>query len=229
MHKLVISDTISDVLEDLVYVLGDHFAVRTCTNRIQLQSLMESFEPELLVLDVTMFGHDVVTFLKSLPGKKPLIIATTLHISDHLIELLDGNGVKWLMTKPLQAETVAKRLLDLEQQLDSEPELRGAVYDALMGVGVKLRYSGFTHLAEGVLFACSKERYAVSAELYPYVGKVCCCSDKAAEKAISRCIHKTYENADKLLWQYLFGKKQCPSNGAFIRRMTQAVVAGKKE
>lgn len=223
MRKVLLTDGMQEVLEDLVFALGDSFAIRTCSNGLRLRELMEDFKPDILLLDLSMPGYDPTAFLRELSGEKPLILATGFFQNDYLVRLLEGWDVKGLMIKPLVADGVASRLLKLELELDSEPELRGAVHEVMLGTGVRLRYSGFRQLTEGILFACKNDRYALIEELYPHVAVVCASTAQAVEKAITRCIRQAFERANKEVWAALFGQKRCPSNGVFIRRLSQGV------
>lgn len=223
MRKVLLADRMQEVLDDLVFALGDHFLVKTCTDGQQLRALADSFKPDILVLDLSMPGYEPMAFLSSLPKPRPLIVATTIYTNDHLVHLLEQQQAKALLTKPLHADSVASLLLKYEQLLDPEPELRGAVYEAMLCVGVKLRYSGFTQLSEGILFACGKEQYSLTDEVYPHVARVCYSTEQAVEKAMSRCISQSYDRADRRLWYCLFGQRQCPSNGVFIHRLSLGI------
>lgn len=225
MHKVLLTDSMQEVLDDLAFALGDHFEVKTCSNGLWLQDMVREFKPDILLLDLSMPGYDPTAFLYSLSEIKPKIIATAYYTNDHLVSVLEEYQVSHLMIKPLNADGVAATLLKLEQG----PQLRCAVYEAVASVGVKLRYGGFDQLTEGILFACENEHYSVTDELYPHVARVLGSTEQAVEKAISRCIRHTYNCADRALWQQLFGQRDCPSNGVFIRRMTLAVMARRKK
>lgn len=224
MRKVLLTDAMQDVLDDIAFALGDHFQVRTCCDAAVLAQTVEQYEPELLLLDLSIPNYDPFALLRKIQNKRVSVIAVALDANDYLARLLDELGVRWLIVKPLRAEMVATRLLELELELDDPPDraIRRAVYSALQEVGVRLFYQGYMTLAEGIVYACTHEDCSMTDELYPYVAQVCGGTVASVEKAMSRCIEQAFRRRRAAVWEALFGateRTKCPTNSKFIKHL----------
>lgn len=228
MHKVLLTDGMQEVLDDLTLALGDHFEVCTCRNGRLLQQTMDAFRPDILLLDLTMGGYDPVAFLQSLHDKDLQVAVTGFYVDDYHVHVLEELGVEAVIIKPLNADGVAARLLKMELKPDRDENLKAALYEALLGAGVKLRYSGFTQLFDAILFACTQAEYSVTEDLYPYVAEKCGSTKEAVEKAISRCIEQAYRRSNRHLWHELFGQTGCPPNSVFIRQIVYGIMESGK-
>ena len=227
MRRVLLTDFLPDVLDELTYTLGNHFQLQTCCNGNQISDLIDSFQPEILLLDVSMPGFDRERLLHKLQTKNIPVIVSALHYNDYLVRMLDNFGVLWLMVKPMDANAVAAHLLELELALDGtdHQRLRIAVYTQLLQMGVRLRYQGFEQVAQAVLFACNNEDYSVKEQLYPHVAQVCGSTNTAVEKAIRRCVEQAFAHRNRFVWTSIFGnsaKEKIPTNSHFISHVAHA-------
>lgn len=228
MRRVLLTDSVQDVLDDLVFALGDHFQVAVCRHGRDLPEMLQRFKPDILLLDLSMPGYDPEQILGDLKKQSVPIIATALYFNDYTVRLLDELGVRWLMVKPLHADGVAARLLELELDMEQLPDLalRRAVVSQLLQMGVQLRCQGFRQLTEGIVYACAHADLSVTEGLYPYVAQVCGGTAMAAEKAINRCISQAFASRKHYVWTALFGEASrtaCPTNSRFITHVAHAV------
>ncbi len=228
MRRVLLTDSAQDVLDDLVFALGDHFQVFTCCHGTDLQQMLETVKPEIVLLDLSMKGYDPEQVLGDLKKQNVQVVASAFSFNDYTVRLLDELGVRWLMVKPLHADGMAARLLELELELQQPPDLalRKAVVSQLLQIGVRLRCQGFRQLTEGIVYACTHEGFSVTEGLYPYVAQVCGSTAMAAEKTISRCIGQAFAGRKHYVWAALFGdgiKEKCPTNSHFISHVAHAV------
>ena len=58
MRKLLIADTVASFNDSLSSLAGSEFEVRVCTDGQQALSLLRSFQPDALVIDLRLPGID---------------------------------------------------------------------------------------------------------------------------------------------------------------------------
>ena len=82
MQKLLIVDAAEDFCNALADALKGEYIVRTCNDGEKAFELLNSFCPELLVLDLTVAGIDGLSIVQMISGerRKPGILATTTKI-----------------------------------------------------------------------------------------------------------------------------------------------------
>lgn len=228
MRRVLLTEDIDLVLDDLTKALGDHFQIRSCGTGRGLIRVIEEFEPDLMVLDLSMPGYDPFEVLRSTQSRNIPVIATCLGVSDYLAQLLDQLGVRWLMVKPLQAAVVAARLLELELQLNDPPDraARSAVYDLLLQAGIPLNRPAFRPLTEAILFAVENPDCSMIEALYPHVARICGTTDASIEITMRRGIEQAFRFQNRYTWKQLFDNtatEKCPSNSAFIKQLAHTV------
>ena len=228
MRRVLLTDDLEEVLDDLTNALGDHFQVYTCQTGRGLTEVIENFRPDLLVLDLSMPGYDPFDVLRSIQNQNIQIVATCLGVTDYLAQLLDELGVRWLMVKPIQSAVMAVRLLELELLLDDPPDraIRSAVNDLLLQAGVPLRRTGYRPLAESIVFAVADPECSMVDRLYPHVAQICGTTAGSVDISMRRCIEQTFKFRKPYAWKRLFGSsatEKCPSNSAFIKQLAHIV------
>lgn len=228
MRRVLLTDEIDLVLDDLTSAMGDHFQVYSCGSGKGLTQVIEDFRPDLMVLDLSMPGYDPMDVLRSIQNRNILVIATCLGITDYLVQLLDQLGVRWLITKPLQSSTVAARLLELELQLDDPPDrnIRSAVYDLLIQTGIPLSRPAFHPLTEAILFAVQNPDCSMVEDLYPQVAKACNTTTASVEITMRRGIEQAFRFRNRYIWKRLFDNTalaKCPSNSAYIKQLAHTI------
>ena len=228
MHRVLLTDELQEVLDDLTRALGDHFEVYSCKPGPHLMQVLEDFRPELMVLDLSMPGYDPFGLLRAVKHKNILVIATCYGTTDYLVQLLDEIGVRWLTVKPLQASTMAARILELELELDDVPDkaMRSAVYTVLLQAGISLSRSTFRPLTESILFAVQNPTCSMTDELYPHVARICDTTTTAIDIAMRRSIELAFRCRRPYEWRRLFDSaaaEKCPSNSSFIKQLAHTV------
>ena len=228
MHRVLLTDELQEVLDDLTRVLGDHFEVYSCKPGPHLTQVLEHFRPELMVLDLSAPGYDPLGVLKTINHKNIQVIATCYGTTDHLVQLLDEIGVRWLIVKPLQAVTLAARMLELELELDdvSDKAMRSAIYTVLLQAGIFLGSPAFRPLTESILFAVQNPSCSMTDQLYPHVARICNTTTTAIDIAMRRGIELAFRCRTPYNWRRLFDStaaEKCPSNSSFIKQLAHTV------
>ena len=227
MRRLLLTDEAEEVLDHLTKELGSHFEICRCTTSDVLMEYVETFEPELMVLDLGLSKYDPLAFLAAIRHKNIQVIATNSYITDTLARELDVLGVRWLICKPFLGRVMAGRLLDLELQLDNPPDgtVRSTVYKILQELGIYLNRSAFRLLTEGIIFAVFNPGCALLDELYPYVAQQCNTSTSSVEINIRRGIEQAFRYRNPYNWKCVFGQmvQNCPTNGKFIKHIAAVI------
>ena len=228
MRRVLLTDEYQEILDDLAQALGNHFELYCCQPGPHLTQVIADFRPELMVLDLSMPGYDPIELLRAVKHRDIRIVATCLGISDHLVEILDEIGVRWLISKPLISGTVAAHLLELELELDGCPDkaMRSAVYAVLLRAGVSLGRSAFRPLAESILFAVRNPSCSMTDQLYPHVARLCGTTTGSVDITMRRGIELAFRCRTPYEWRQLFDStaaEKCPSNSSFIKQLAHTV------
>jgi CheY-like chemotaxis protein len=106
MRKLLIADAGEEFCLALAEMLSSSYTIRMCQDGKQALELLESFCPEVMVLDLTIPGTDGITLLERAAAKgfRPTVLATTRFCNDYVqksLELLP-DGCKCYMFLKLQ-------------------------------------------------------------------------------------------------------------------------------
>lgn len=225
--RLLLTDGSIDVLNHLAKELGDFFEICTCSDGEELMEYVETFRPEIMVLDLAMQGYDPLAFLTAVRHKNIPVFATCFFTSEYIEQCLDELGVCWLVRKPLSGKVVAGRLLKMSMDLKPPPDyrVRNTVHNMLMELGVRMSQKVFRLLTEGVIFEVFNANCAILDELYPHVAQQCNTSATSVEVTIRRGIAQAYRYRDVYSWKCIFGQelKRKPTNGRFIKHLASLV------
>lgn len=193
MRRVLLTDSLPEVTEFMADSLGNHFQVKTCCKSNELRSAIEQFEPEIMVLDVSLVDLNDVSFQNLLVEKDIRIISVTCVDNIVLQEYLGKIQVQYALMKPVYPPVIVARLLELELLLDNKPSMRrrSGIYDMMLQLGARLEYVGFDLVVEGVLYACDNENFSITNDLYPYLAQICGITEESVEMAMRRCIDLT--------------------------------------
>src|SRR5690554_3549977 len=138
--------------------------------------LIQSLEPDVVLLDITMPYLDGLGVMERLHTlnlkKKPKVVVITAFGTDNLLSRLMALGADYFMIKPFQLEILAQRLrefaatskevvaLEGAAALDTRTSADQTVLRLLHDMGVPPHYKGFSYLKDAVLMY-SDEGYFV--------------------------------------------------------------------
>ena len=190
--------------------------------------------PDLLVLDLMLPKKDGLSILKGLQQleKKPAVLATSGFVTDYVASAAAGLGVRYLMLKPCDCETVVERLRELRV---GEPKIRGVlrrndksgiesmVTGIIHEIGVPAHIKGYQYLREAIIIAVNDMDVinAITKVLYPQVAKTFQTTPSRVERAIRHAIEVAWDRGDLDTLQRFFGytvnsTKGKPTNSEFI-------------
>jgi ABC-type amino acid transport substrate-binding protein len=121
--RILIAETSVEFSESLREILSPAYAVQICNSGLSVMSLLEEFDPDVLVMDLALPGIDGISLLKqiSVLPTRPCILLTTCFMSRYVETAISGLGVDLVILKPCMVEILAERIEDLTQA--QEPQV----------------------------------------------------------------------------------------------------------
>ena len=238
MKKLLIADAGEEFRMALQDYLCDRYIIQVCKEGNETLQLMESFRPDVVILDLLLPGVDGVTLLQKAAerGLCPTVLATTRFFSDYVLEAMERLAVGYVMVKPCELSAVAARLSDLMQREEdtcevTKPDMRTVVDNVLRELSFQTHPRGYATLREALLETIRSPGQQVTKTLYPTIGKLCGGNAEQVEHAIRRMIKKAWAKRDQKVWDRYFGLgagstvTKCPTNKDFILTLAACIAA----
>ncbi|HIT34503.1 MAG TPA: response regulator [Candidatus Faecousia intestinigallinarum] len=240
MLRLLIADGSEEFCEILAEQVRREYYFKTCREGREALSLLRSFQPDILVLDMMLPGLDGVSLLQQAAstGHKPMVLATTRFVSSYVVEAVQRLEVGYLMVKPCDVQALIQRLQDLSRRLKTPvftlAEPRTTVSNMLLRLGVSTKLRGYCFLREAVMLMAKDPAQSVTKELYPAVAALCDGNPKQVERAIRSAIHSAWAARDEKIWGQLFppdsdGNIPRPTNAAFISMLADMLTLEETE
>ena len=233
-RKILIADPSPEFCGALSDLLGGAYELRICHDGIRAQSLLESFQPDVLVLDLTLSGLDGVAVLKTAVSapKRPATLVTTRFLSSYVEKIVETLGIDYLVLKPCDARAVTEHVHDLAGQggrasfVAYDPEVTMA--NMLLNLNVPTKRKGFRCLEEALALYEQDPDQSVTKVLYPEVAKRVGGSKTSVERAIRGVIHSAWAHRDEKVWRLYFqptrdGTVPRPTNRAFIATLVECL------
>ena len=235
MLKLLIADGTDEFRLALADTLRGAYMVRSCQEGMETLRLLQSFKPDVLVLDLMMPGLDGITLLQKMAELelRPVVLATTRFANDYVLERTAQLGVGFVMVKPCDLRATAARIADLTQRVAppavTQLEPRTAASNLLLTLGVPTKLRGYNYLREALLQDIRDPSQSVTKELYPAVGAVCGANKDQVERSIRSAISTAWNRRDDQVWRLYFqpgpdGSVPRPTNAAFISRLAERLM-----
>jgi len=228
--KLLIADGTEDFRIALAEALRDSYRIRECSDGIQAMELLNSFRPDLLVLDLMLPGMDGISLLQKMIGSahRPMVLATSRFQSDYVTDTVSRLGVGYMMMKPCDIRATVARIRDLSQGLRPtvicRPDPETFVSNILLTLGFATNLRGYLYLREAVPIMARDPKQSITKELYPTVGKLFGVDAANVERSIRSAITAAWLRRDDRIWSFYFlpdadGQIRKPTNGNFITRL----------
>lgn len=235
MLKLLIADSGEGFREALAEQLRGTYRIRVCREGRETLETLLSFKPDLMVLDMMLPGLDGIGILQEAAacGLHPMVLAITKYTNDFMVESAARLDVGYMMVKPCNVKVTAQRLHELaehiHQPIAARPDMRTAVSNVLLSLGISTKLRGYAYLREAILEMMAFPGQSITKELYPSVGKICSATKTQVERSIRSAIGKAWDNRDEALWRVYFqmdseGKLSRPTNAVFISTIADRLV-----
>lgn len=234
MQKLLIADASDIFISSLNDALSDQFHIRSCCDGDSAMDLLQSFQPDILVLNLSLPYKDGVTLLQETAFMPPIVIALTCYISHYVAHSLGELGVDYVMISP-SISSLCLRLQDLACSYSEQPDTsdpHAVVAHHLHLLNIPTHRDGYRQLLAAIpLFAQNPQQF-MTKELYPAVARICGCRDgRSVEHSMRKAIQSAWKHRDNAVWRKYFlpgprGSIPCPSNKAFISRLAELLECG---
>ena len=230
MKKLLIADAAEEFRTELQEYLQDTYLIKAGRDGNEALQMMESFKPDMVVMDLLLPGVDGVTLLQRAEerGFRTTVLVVTRYTTDYLMDAVERLGVGYVIVKPCGLDAVAARLADMlaEQKEESgevtAPDIGTVVDNVLRELSFQTHPRGYMCLREALLQTLCEPNQQVTKTLYPTVGKVCSGNGKQVEQAIRRAINQAWLYRNEEIWNQYFSTRsgdkltKCPTNKVFI-------------
>ncbi len=234
--KVLVADAGPAGTATVCRAINSGLTVQSCTDGGTAMRLIDSFQPDVLVLDLHLPVLDGISIIKALQDRpqRPALMITT-YLSSYFVEgMLSGLVVDYVMLKPYDHEAMNDRILDLLELrgtgLSPEPPEPTCFTDVLISLSLVPGRRGFRYLSKALELYSSCPDISMTKELYPAVGRFFKASARSVERAIRTVIHDAWMVGDMDIWLRYFspgsaGTVPRPTNRAFIAAISTHVLA----
>lgn len=226
LPKLLIAESDSALREALEKACARNCHVCSCEDGSQARALLQSFHPDILLIDLLLPQVDGLTLLREIPeANRPLTVAIVPFRSTYILSALQQMSVAYLFLKPMSLSAVADRIQELAATIAPAPAAeqpgQQTLFDLLQSLGLAPRADGFSYLLEAIPKYQQDHRQALTKELYPDIARIVQKSPACVERSIRSAIEGAWKRSGYRSWQNLFptgpyGTVARPSNGEFI-------------
>ena len=238
MQRVLIADKSSIFASCLSDRLNSKFEVHTCSTGIEALEMLASFEPEIIVLDVTLTDTRGVTVLNALRsvGRLPHVVALTYMTNERAMLHLSQYEIDCVLSRPCSVDFAILNIQQIAFRIDHPLEHEWSLENEINALLITLGFRMGLHRYDCV--ACAiRERYnnpdCAMKELYIDVAKQCGGTPQSVEKAIRDGIECAYKEGNPDVWAYYFmtsREKGKPFRGSenFIAHIAACIHAKKR-
>lgn len=172
MPRIIVVDDESEIRDCLVSVLeSQEFSVRALESGNELVSIMESFAPNLIILDYSLPGKSGVELIKMLRQNKnyctlPIIMLTGLDDENEKVEALELGADDYIL-KPFSSKELAARVRAVLRRAQTESGI-----ERLEDGELKIDLQAYKVVAKGKEIYLTLTEFRILTELIKQKGKV---------------------------------------------------------
>ena len=235
--SVIIADNTEEFCGNLTTALqraGGFRVLGTANDGEQAVRMVTEHKPQVLVLDLMLAKKDGISVLKAISALdyKPIVLATSGFITDYVASAAANLGVRYLMLKPCDMETVVERMKEFRAGPNlrpmpigrsGQPNIETLVTNIIHEIGVPAHIQGYQYLREAIMIAVNDMDVinAITKVLYPQVAKTFQTTPSRVERAIRHAIEVAWDRGDLDTLQRFFGytvsnTKGKPTNSEFI-------------
>lgn len=230
MEKLLIA-VHSDMFADaLTAALHKDYDIRTCTDGMDALELLNTFQPDALILYLRLPRTDGLTLLSQSAHTPKIIIGILDTTNPYIEQQAPKVGIGHLMITPT-VNTITTQLTQMRIAYEApprDPQLETILHLHTLSMDVNL--TGWNMLRVGIPLFAADPKLTLSKELYPAIAIAVDATDgRAVEHAIRDCITKAWNRRNHFVWLKYFppdknGNIPCPNNSLFIKTLARMIV-----
>ncbi len=236
MQRVLIADASEQWRELLARALQREYQVCTCSDGLKALSLLDQFEPDVLIMDLMLSGTDGLSVLKVLEGRKnrPRIIVTGRFFSNFMTASMERCDVDHALLKPCTVRDIRDRVEEVLAVHTGEPVKLQDPYDyitaLLVALGAPTSQQGFRFLRSGILLLMADPSQQLTKELYPAIAREHRTSAANVEKGLRTTVTTAWLARRDEVWRHYFptaptGQIPKPTAGQFLLRLTDAALS----
>lgn len=222
--KILIVDGNETFRSNLQRVLAGRYQVRTCRDGKEAQTLLETFQPQILVTELLLRELDGLSLIHYARGLSfsPAVLVVTIFSNDFVKTELSQLGVCGLVLKPSNLNTLVAHIHQLAKSADPIYSTRAEHFISrrLQELGIPCHRDGSNQLKVAIPMYTEDPSQPLNKVIYANVAKKCGFSDeKQVEHSIRTAIKTAWEQHSGTQWAELFPNGK-PTNKAFISRLS---------
>ena len=244
--KIVVADdnrNLCQMLQDYLQSQKDLEVVGVAYNGVEAWDLLQTHEPDLIIIDLVMPSLDGLGVLERINGRamesRPKIIMLTAFGQESLTHQAMTLGVDYFILKPFDLEILGKRIRALTQDTtpstpmttavnsvtttSSSINLGAEVTNMMHQIGIPAHVKGYQYIRDAILMVVEDVSLlgAVTKELYPAIAKKYDTAPSRVERGIRHAIELAWERGHTETLKRIFGysmniERQKPTNSEFV-------------
>lgn len=254
--KIIVSDdnrNLCQMLQDYLQGQEDLSIVGVAYNGLEAWKLIQTQEPDLIILDLVMPNLDGLGVLERIKARtmmtRPKIIMLTAFGQESLTHQAMLLGVDYFILKPFDLDLLGKRIRSLMQDTTSahpqfsssaspilttggrEHNLVSEVTTMMHQIGIPAHVKGYQYIREAILLVVEDVSLlgAVTKELYPSIAKKFDTAPSRVERGIRHVIELAWERGHTDTLKRIFGYSmniecQKPTNSEFIALLSDKFI-----
>ena len=220
----VFAKELSRALEEI----GEFQVMDIALNGKQAVRMVEERHPDALVMDILLPELDGLSVLEAISSvvPPPIVIATSAFISNYVTVSVMNLGVRQLIKKPCDAESVAasvERACRILPRKGPEHDRRCLIANTLHDVGIPANIKGYSYLIDALELAVANPEaaFSMTQSIYVPIARQHGVQPEQVSRAIKRAIDIAWDRGDLDTLQSYFGytvsnTRGMPTNGEFV-------------
>lgn len=207
---------------------GEFQVMDIALNGKQAVRMVEERHPDALVMDILLPELDGLSVLEAISSvvPPPIVIATSAFISNYVTVSVMNLGVRQLIKKPCDAESVAasvERACRILPRKGPEHDRRCLIANTLHDVGIPANIKGYSYLIDALELAVANPEaaFSMTQSIYVPIARQHGVQPEQVSRAITRAIDIAWDRGDLDTLQSYFGytvsnTRGMPTNGEFV-------------
>lgn len=247
--KIIVADdnrNLCQMLQNYLQGQDDLNIVGVAYNGLEAWELIQTQEPDLIILDAVMPNLDGLSVLERINARttmiRPKIIMLTAFGQESLMNQAMMLGVDYFILKPFDLDYLGKRIRSLMEDMSSSIpaqftssaspvvttvgaglNLFSEVTTMMHQIGIPAHVKGYQYIRDAILMVVEDVSLlgAVTKELYPGIAKKHDTAPSRVERGIRHAIELAWERGNTDTLKRIFGysmdiERQKPTNSEFI-------------
>ena len=216
---LILADEDQNILDDMVknFTEENYEIVATTKSGEELISLINSHNPNIVVMDIVLQGHDGFKVLENISTNQTNVIIHSSLSSDGFINKAVSLGAKYYCIKPFNLNIIKERIQDIVNPDQNQTntiyngrnnnQIEEKITNIFITVGIPAHIKGYQFLREAIKLAIANPEIinSITKKLYPTIAEKYDTSASKVERAIRHAIEVAWNRGKIENINNLFG------------------------